>query len=299
MLHLRQRDSRNQHRKVKKSRNIFLAAVPLLLLHASAVLANAPQAGEEVVAYESKKFALGVGVGIVKFDTNAKVTSNITGKSRYIDLEGNLGLPDTDNVNTIYGAFRFNQKHSLHFGYFSIQRDSDVLSFSESFNDIILVETNVHIEDNSRFYNLAYGYNLFEDDRSDVTLIAGLKSIDLRLKAEATGEITFNGETRSAVEVVKADVLAPLPLIGVNLGFNFTPQWAVSARVGLVTGSYQEVSALLLETSINSRYQFSEHMGLLLGLTYFDADVDIDDDEELTEVSYAYTGVFLGLHIKY
>ena len=121
----------------------------------------------------------------------------------------------------------------------------------------------------------------------------------MQLKAKARGEIVLDGETLSAAEVADADVVAPLPLIGLNFGFGFTPQWSVAARVGLVGGSYEDVSAFVLESTINSRYQFSDHVGLLLGLTYFDADVDIDDDDDLTEVSYAYQGAFIGIHVGF
>ncbi len=269
----------------------------LLLVHASLASAHTPLAGEEIVAYESKKFALGVGYGIVKFDTNVKVTPNDSGGSRYIDLEGNLNLPEDDQVTTIYGAYRFNEKHSLHFAYFGIERDSTLLDFSDNIGDIVAFDARIDLKDDSRFFNLAYGYNLFEDNRSDVTLIAGLKNIDFRLEAEVRGSLTVNGETQTVAEVFDADVLAPLPLIGMNFGFGFTPKWSISARIGLVGGSYQDVSATVLESSINSRFQFNDHVGLLLGVTYFDADVDIDDDDELAEVSYSYHGIFSVLHV--
>ena len=64
-------------------------------------------------------------------------------------------------------------------------------------------------------------------------------------------------------------------------------------------GSYQDVSVRVIETSINSRYQFSRNTGFLLGLTYFDSDIDIDDDEKVTEVSYGYNGVFVGIHVGF
>jgi hypothetical protein len=104
---------------------VFLTGFLLLGFHADGALA-----GEEVIAYESNKFTLGVGVGIVKFDTNAKVTKKASGRSRYIDLEGNLGLPELDQVNTFYGAYRFNEKHSMVFAYFSIDRDSNLVGFN-------------------------------------------------------------------------------------------------------------------------------------------------------------------------
>ena len=55
----------------------------------------------------------------------------------------------------------------------------------------------------------------------------------------------------------------------------------------------------MLDTSINARYQFAKHAGLLMGITYFDANVDIDDDDEVTEVRYGYSGLFLGLHFGF
>jgi len=285
--------------KSRKYSTRFFAGLLLLGLHAGGTYASDGIAGDEAIVYEGNKFTLGVGYGIVKFDTNVKVTTKVTGQSRYVDLEGNLGLPENDQVTTIYGAYRFNDKHSLVFGYFAIERDSTILDISENFNDIILIKADVSIEDNSRFYNLGYGYNLLRDDRSSITLVAGLNSLDLRLKAEASGEITINGKTESGVEITEADVLAPLPLIGLNFGFSFTPKWSIATKVSLVGGSYQDVSANVMQASINSLYRLSRHSGILLGLTFFDANVEIDDDDDVTDVSYGYNGAFVGLHLGF
>jgi hypothetical protein len=227
------------------------------------------------------------------------VTTKASGRSRYIDLEGNLGLPELDRVNTFYGAYRFNEKHSMVFGYFSIERDSTLVDFSGSYDDIVLVKAKVSIEDNSRFYNIGYGYNLFRDDRSSITLVAGLNTLNLRLKAEASGDVTVNGITRSNAVIAEGDVLAPLPLFGLNFGVSFTPRFSISTRVSLVGGTYQEVSANVVQVSINSLYRVSEHSGLVLGITYFDANVDIDDDDEVTEISYGYNGAFAGFHLGF
>ena len=63
-------------------RNLFACFfVGLLLL---GLPTNSAVAGEEIVAYESNNFTF--GVGIVNFDTNAKVTTKASGRSRYIDL---------------------------------------------------------------------------------------------------------------------------------------------------------------------------------------------------------------------
>lgn len=254
---------------------------------------------DEPNLYQGNNFALGAGFGIVKFDTNVKVTDKQNGSTRYLDLEGNLDLPEISHVNTLYGAYRFNEKHSMLFGYFGINRSASLLKINENFNDLILIDAEVTISDKTRFYYLSYGYSLFHDDRSDITFVAGLNGLDLRLLAEASGQITVNGVTRSNELVAEANIFAPLPLIGLNFGFSFTPKWSVATKISLVGGSFGDVSAGVLQTSINTLYQFNQHIGLLMGITYFNADVEIDDEADVTDVSYGYTGAFIGMHFGF
>jgi hypothetical protein len=276
---------------------IVLLFVGLQQILGNLVFAATP--GSEEVLYQDDSWFIGVGYGIVRLDSNVKVTNKDSGNSRFIDLEGTLGLPSESSIPTLYGAYRFNEKHSLVFGYFAIDRESTLLDLDRNFDDIILVKARVTVEDTSRFYNVSYGYNLFQDDRSSVTFVAGLNFLDFRISAEASGQVTVGGETREQAEIVDARVLAPLPLLGLNFGFNFTPDWGIATRISLIGGSYQDVSASVVQTTINSRYRFSKHTGLLLGLTYFDAEVDINDKDELTEISYGYTGAFIGMYFGF
>lgn len=87
------------------------------LLHAGAALHN-----DDVNLYDGDKFALGVSIGIVQLDTNTKVTDKQSGSSYYIDLEGNLDLPENSRVNLLYGGYKYNERHALLFGYFAINR---------------------------------------------------------------------------------------------------------------------------------------------------------------------------------
>ena len=64
-------------------------------------------------------------------------------------------------------------------------------------------------------------------------------------------------------------------------------------------GSYQDVSAAVLDTSIRSRYMFSKHVGLLLAIKYFNAEVNIDDSDLKTEVAYGFDGLSVGLALSF
>jgi len=66
-----------------------------------------------------------------------------------------------------------------------------------------------------------------------------------------------------------------------------------------VGGSYQEVSATVFQTSVRATYHATKHIGLDLGIAYFDADVTIDKDTERQEIIHGYDGISLGLQARF
>lgn len=251
------------------------------------------------VPYQSKNLAIGVGFGIVKFDSKIKVRNRNTGGRRFLDLEGNLDLPETDRVDIVYGAYDFNARHSLVFSYFAIKRDSVLQDFDANYDDIVLLRARVEVQDKSRFFDLGYGYNLFRDDRSSVTAVAGVNLLDLKLVSTASGQLTVDGVTTNYVEIAEADVLAPLPLVGLNFSFSFTPRWGISTRIALIDGTYEGISATAWHTTINSTYRLSPRTGILFGITNFDTSVEVNEDDEITDVQYGYSGLFGGMHFVF
>ena len=253
---------------------------------------------DKLELYEGYRFALGVGAAIVRFDTKMKFTDKQSGNSVFLDPEGNLDLPDTSSVTTLYGRYNFNQKHSIGFSYFSVNRESSVFSIDKIFEDIGVVG-DATMSDTTNFYRLDYGYTLFNDDRSKIKLLAGIYSLDLEYVFEAEGDITEDGVTNSGSVLKKASVFAPLPLIGLDFRFSFTPEWSMATTVGFIAGKYEDVSAVVVQAGINVQYKFSRHIGGVIGLTTFTADVDIEDSSEKQEISYAYDGLFVGVHFVF
>ena len=253
---------------------------------------------DKLELYQGYKFALGAGAAVVKFDTKMKVTGKKTGNSVFLDPEGHLDLPEVSHVTTIYGVYNFNQKHSIGFSFFGINRESSVLSFDKTFGDVRVVG-DATISDTTNFYRLDYGYTLFNDDRSKIKFIAGIYSLDLKYVFEAKGDLTIDGITQSGSILEEANVFAPLPLIGLDFWFSFTPEWSMATKVGFVAGSYEDLSAVVFQTGINAQYKFTKHIGGVIGLVSFDADVVIEDNTEKQDISYAYDGLFMGLHFVF
>ena len=272
----------------------LIAVILLLTLAVPATHAN-EEPGHKL--YKSNKFAIGIGAAIVKFDTKLKFTdkTRTTFGSIFIDPEGTLDLPETSSVTTFYGTWNINPRHAIGFSYFSVNRESSLFSIDETLEDI-RIKGDAKISDATNFYRLSYGYTLFNDDRSKIKFHAGIYGLDLKYVFEAEGEITQDGVTEAGSIYEEAKVFAPLPLIGVDLWYSFTPRWGINTRVAFVAGSYEDVSAGVLQTSINAQYRFTDHVALAFGLAYFDADVVIEDDVEKIDISYGYDGGFIGMH---
>lgn len=275
--------------------NKHLASLTLFLMIALMAIGPVSAETEDMNLYKGSKFALGVGTAIVRFDTNIKFTDKPAGRKMYLDLEGNLDLPDVSTVLTFYGAYQIKPKHAIGFSFFSINRESEIINIDNTLEDVRIVGS-ASITDTTNFYRLDYGYNLFRDYSSKIDLMAGIYGLDLKYVFKADGEITEDGVTTTGSIEEEAKTFAPLPLIGLNFRFRITDSWRFATKVAFVTGSYSDLSATVTQTSIHALYNFNRHVGVVMGLTYFDADVVIEDDLERQDISYGYDGAYIGMH---
>ena len=253
----------------------------------------------DIDIYRGQKILLGVGTAIVRLDSKITITDKQTGDRLFMDLEGTLGLPGQTSVTNFYGGYRFNQNHAFGIGYFRVNRSSELINFEGNLDDTIFVKADVTLTDNTEFTKIFYGYSLFQDDRSAVQLLAGLFVLDFKYILEAEGQITIGGVTKTQTLREEVYQVAPLPMFGFDFGYFFTPKWSIDTAILFVGGSYQEVSATVFQTSVRATYHATKHIGLDIGITYFDADVTIDKETERQEVFYGYDGIYIGIHTKF
>jgi hypothetical protein len=234
---------------------------------------------------------LSIGAGVARFDTNYTFTNKSSGLGGIIDAEGTLGMPEIDTAPFVMGGYAFNSKHSLEFSYWRINRSSDLLDIDKNFGDVS-VEGDATLTDKTRFFYLNYGYALYRDPRALVRLRAGLYGIDLEYEFNAIGSIEIDGmPVGSGVYNASARQLAPLPLVGIDFWFRITPRWSAGSSFGLVGGTYKDISANIFDASITTRYALSNHWGLNLGANFLSADIEIDGEDVLSEISYGFEGL--------
>jgi len=251
------------------------------------------------IVNNSSDTGLGVGFALVRFDTSFKFTDKETGRVVFVDADGNLGLPDTESLPVVYGQYRFTKKHAIGFNYFKVKRESALLDFDSDLGDVHIKGTAL-LKDETYFFNIKYVNTLFEDSGSRVQALIGFNLLDIKYVLEAEGEITYTDtptpSTDSESLREEVSVLAPLPLIGLDLMNSFTKEWRLKTSVSLVAGNYKDVRAWVVNTNITAVYKVTPNMGATIGLAYFDADVSVGDDIDRNDIKYGYDGLILGLH---
>ena len=253
------------------------------------------------------RFGLGVAAAFVRFDTNFKFTHKDSQRSVYVDGEGTLGLSEHQSVPVFYGLYRFSKRHAISFSYFQINRKATLLQIDESkdfsLGDLTITAgatAKVTLTDRTSFYFLGYNYTVFDDNRSYLFASLGIYGLDLTYKLDARGEIILQGDPVVQDSYSgEASVFAPLPMLGIDAWHFFTPKWALGTKISVVGGSYQNISALVLDTTIRAKYQFHKMIGVSLGITYFNAGMTIDDSDLKTEIAYGYDGIALGLDMRF
>lgn len=287
--------------RVKNTRFALLAAALGTLISLPPAYADEDEGyfeGETTEAL-SRRLSIGIAGGLMRFDTNFKFTDRETGRSAFLDSEGSMGLPEVKTIPLIYGFWRPSPKHGLGFAYFSVRRDSELVAIDRNFGDLS-VEGRASLQDDTRFYQLAYNYTLFQDSRAFLFASLGITAIDLKYDFDAFGVLLIDGEpvtTGSYTE--NLEQFAPIPMIGLDAWFAITDKWSFGARASFVAGDVSDVRALILESRIRAKYDFTENVGLIIGLSYFDGDVTLNSTTRKTEINYGFEGLIVGLDVGF
>lgn len=290
---------------IKERMNLKHARIALLVASLGTLTWLSPAYADDDLFEEpitealGRKLSIGIAGGLMRFDTNFKFTDRETGRSAFLDSEGSMDLPEVKTIPIIYGFWRPSPKHGLGFGYFSVRRDSDLIAIDRNFGDLS-VDGRASLQDDTRFYTLAYNYTLFQDSRAFLFASFGINAIDLKYDFDAFGVLSIDGDpVASGAYSESLEQFAPIPMIGLDALFAITDKWSFGARATFVAGEVSDVRALILESRIRAKYDFNDNVSLLIGLNYFDGDVTLNDTDRKTEINYGFEGLFLGIDIGF
>jgi len=250
---------------------------PLAFTAASLLMGAGLLSGNTAYAQETKsvanpdKYMIRLGAYYVdRADTDFLILSS-TGTGAGVSFEKNLGGDTTDSVARIDGYYRFNDRHRLEFGSFTVDRDG-VTTLTAVLNigdETFAINETVTSNIKYTITKVGYAYSFYHSPQVELSLVAGLNITDY--------DISYSG---SSGESGASGVTAPLPLFGLQMTYAFSPKWSVHF---LSEAFYIDIEDTLKGTLLNSEftieYKAFKNFAIGAGTTRVSTDFDVNDDD--------------------
>jgi len=264
----------------------------LVLILSQAILKNVQADDGETVEAFPDKVSLSVGyLRLSDMVTEVSVNSDIGGVGTRLGYARDLGGDDSADVALLRGYYRFNDRHRLDFGAANIGRTGDaVIGIEIDFGDRVFQRgTRVISSIDTSIYKLAYTYSFYHTPKVELSVTGGLNVMQYELKLESEND----GRE-------KADVTAPLPVLGLRTGYSITPRWETyfsfeTFRIAIddaLTGS-------LVAIGFGTEYRLFRNIGVGIGLSSVSLDGDAETDSYRGRITDIYHGTEVFLSAKF
>ncbi len=227
-------------------------------------------AGHENAAFTDKFMIRLAAYSVQDADTQIAVANSTSGVGVGYSFNNDLGGEDNVTIPRLDAYYRFNDRHRIDFSTFTIKRDGRrVLTI-----DVDLEDQTYNIGDtlvSDIEYNLVkvgYGYSFYRSDRVELGLSAGLN----------VTSYDFEFQLADGSRQGKADASGPLPMFGIFMSYQITPDWSLHY---ISESFYISIDDALKGSFTNNefdiQYRLSRSFVLGAGLTRFSSDLSADD----------------------
>ena len=271
-------------------RNLFLTVLVAVL---AAMVHAAPAPAQLDPVFEAR-----VDAFAGSFDSSLRLDSRELGNGTELDLEGDLGLEE--DVDELRGEIllRTGDRSHLTLDYVAFDRSaSRTLGRTIQVGDLVFRgDLDVTSEVESRFAALGWRYDFLADPASELGLSFSVAYVSI--EAGITGSVRIGGTTVSATEADDAE--GPVPMLGLHGAYWFGDRFRLSGAA-----RYLEISDLdgwsgsTLDFQARFDWFFLENLGVGVGYSGTDIDVEFDDEDDLGQAEYAYDGFRAGLTVVF
>jgi len=250
---------------------------PLIFTIAALLMVTGLLSGNTADAQEAKSVAnpdkVMIRLGAYYVDrasTDFLVLSSM-GTGAGVSFDKDLGGDTTDSVARIDGYYRFNDRHRLEFGSFTVDRDGvTTLTVDLDIGDEMFMATET-LTSNIKYTiaKVGYAYSFYHSPQVELSLAAGLNITDY--------DIGYSGSNGTSGA---SGVTAPLPLFGLQMTYAISPKWSVRY---LSEAFYIDIEDSLKGTLLNSEfsieYKAFKNFAIGAGATRVSTDFDVNDDD--------------------
>ena len=203
--------------------------------------------------------------------TQMRVDESPTLPGTEISAEDDLGLEDFELLPQVELTLLPGERHLVRLSAFAMHRSANKLIEREiSFdNEDYVIGERVDSLLNLTMFGLTYGYRFVVHRRAELSATFGLQIADVEANAVVRSRVVRESESG----------VAPLPLLGFEGRFDFTPRWAVEARAQYLTVNADQVNGSILDGRLALTWRLNPYLALGLGYRTFRIDVDSADED--------------------
>jgi hypothetical protein len=217
--------------------------------------------------------------------TTMRVDESPTLPGTELSAEDDLGLDDYQLLPQVELTLLPGEQHLVRLSAFAIHRSADKrierpISFD---NEDYRVGERVDSLLNLTMFGLTYGYRFVVHRRGELSATFGVQIADVEANAVVRSRVVRESESG----------VAPLPLLGFEGRFDFTPRWAVEARAQYLTVNADRVNGSILDGRLALTWRLNPYLALGLGYRTFRIDVDSSDEDTPGFVDLSINGPLL------
>lgn len=204
--------------------------------------------------------------------TKLRVDESPTIPGTEINAEDDLGLDDFQLLPQVELTLLPGERHLIRLSRFAIDRSANThLEKNISFdNEDYLIGERVDSILNLTMFGLTYGYRFVMTPRAEISASFGIQIADVEANAVVRSRVVRESESG----------VAPLPLLGLEGRYDFSPRWSVEARVQYLTVNETDVDGSILDGRLGVTWRLNPY--LLFGLGYRTFQIDVNSANEDT-----------------
>ncbi len=260
---------------------------PLAFTAASLLIGAGLLSGNTANAQEAKsvafpdKYMIRLGAYYVDRASTSFTVLSSTGAGVGISFDKDLGGETTDSVTRIDGYYRFNDRHRLEFGSFTVDRHGETFA-TLTIGDEMLTGT---ITSNIKYTitKVGYAYSFYHSPQVELSLAAGLNITDYDISySDSFGSGDVNGVT------------VPLPLFGLHMTYAISPKWSVRyLSEAFFIDIEDTLKGTLLNSELGIEYKAFKNFAIGAGITRVSIDFEVDDDDWQGDFNDSHRGYLL------
>jgi hypothetical protein len=243
-------------------------------------------------------FVINASAFVVGTEIRARLNGQSTNNPE-IDFDDTFGKSSDATRPRLDMLWRINPRHQLRFLYFDNSNSrTRTLERDVGWGDYVFrANATVTAEIDFKVYELAYEYAFVRTPSYELALGLGVHATDFALRLSGVADLTgpSGGVVSTGVSSQTADVLAPLPVIGVRGGWVVAPNWYLDGQAQVFALNSNGIEGNWSDLRLGVTWMFHRSFGIGLSYNRFATDVDIDRTTYRGGLKLSYGGALVSL----